>query len=143
VQTGSKTARHSQGAYYRVAGLAAFLGGPSTSDLRAKNAVYVVTVPETFRPQRPWDLPPQTSDGELWAKNVTLSEARDFVRVFNKRQLLRGLTDHKWAMAIKHVRCRWSLTDEPMPGEQGFPLFAVAFTIQQDSPPRAGKVGGP
>ncbi len=42
------------------------------SDWRAKNAVYLVTVPEEFEPQRPWDLPDELVDAELYQKNLSL-----------------------------------------------------------------------
>ena len=95
------------------------------SDWRKKNAVYIVTIPESFKPKKLWDLPEATTGAELFAKNVLLIEAQDFCRVFNKRQMEAGLVEHKWALAIKHTRCRWtdhSETEIPNdsipPGEQ-------------------------
>jgi len=82
------------------------------SDWRAKNAVYLVTVPETFQPERPWDLPDQVVEAELYAKNLALVHVLGFCRTFNSRQLRLGLPDRKWALAIKHTRFRW---DGPRP----------------------------
>ena len=78
------------------------------SDRRKKNAVYIVTVSESFRPQRPWDFPDLASAGELYARNITLCEAKDFCRVFNRRQMATGLVERKWALAITHTRFRWT-----------------------------------
>jgi hypothetical protein len=78
-----------------------------------RNAVYLITVPDDFRPQRPWELPPGIVAGELYAKNLAMAHALGFVRCFNKRQMDLGLPDRRWAIAIHHARFRW---DGPEPG---------------------------
>jgi hypothetical protein len=96
----------------RQAGAAAFLlrawraGREAVSNWRKKNAVYVVTVSEAFTPQRPWDLPESIAGAELYAKNLLLTAAQEFCRVFNKRQMQLRMSERRWALAIKHTRCR-------------------------------------
>jgi hypothetical protein len=63
-------------------------------------SVMIVRVPEDFEPQRPWTLPPNFSDGELYAKNLTHTCAQGFANTFNKRQLEDGIPDRRWAIAI-------------------------------------------
>ena len=77
------------------------------SDWRKKNAVYIVSVPESFKPARPWDLPDSTAASELYCKNLALTEAQAFARFFNRRQLKAGLPDAKWAIVVKHTRRLW------------------------------------
>ena len=71
---------------------------------RGKQAVYVATLPDAYRPQRPWDVPPSFSQAELRAKNLTMSEAHGFARAFNKAQLAGGLVDRRWAFVLKHLK---------------------------------------
>jgi hypothetical protein len=79
---------------------------------KARNAVYVVTVPESFRPERPWTFPDQISAGELYAKNLAMVHALGFVRTFNKRQLALNFAEHRWAIVVKQTKFHW----EPEPG---------------------------
>ena len=62
------------------------------SEPRKKWARHLVTIPETFKPQRPWDLPEVTTGAELYAKNLCLGEAQDFCRLFPPR----SSTGVKW-----------------------------------------------
>jgi len=76
------------------------------SDRRKRNAVYLVHVPESFAPQRPWDWPSEILRGVLYVKNVHLEDAVAFCRVFNHRQMGLNLADRQWAIPVKHGRCR-------------------------------------
>lgn len=81
--------------------------GSMMSRSNEKQAVMIGTLPEGFKPQRPWDIPPAIDSCEVFAKNLTMTQALGFIRVFNKRQIETGLTDRKWAMAIRHGK-PWS-----------------------------------
>lgn len=72
-----------------------------------KSAVYIVTVPDQFRPQRPWDFPQLFTGGEVFTRNVNVAQARGFVFCFNKRQMALGIPDRKWAIAAGHAKQRW------------------------------------
>ncbi|MFH1923802.1 MAG: hypothetical protein ABIP48_28420 [Planctomycetota bacterium] len=52
--------------------------------LRGRQRVYVVTVPDDWRPQRLWDAPPTFAAGQLVAKNLRPTEAAGFCRTHNK-----------------------------------------------------------
>jgi len=67
-------------------------------DRRAKDAVFLVRVPEDFKPQRPWHLPERADSIELCLGNVAITHALGFCRVFNARQLRLGLSDRLWAI---------------------------------------------
>lgn len=71
-----------------------------------RQAVYIGVLPEGFKPQRPWDVPPAFTSVELFEKNVNDDHARGFVRTFNKRQLAENLPGRKWAFWMKHVKAR-------------------------------------
>ena len=78
---------------------------------RPKQAVYLVSVPETFRPQRPWDLPPVAWDLDLHAKNLPMPDALGFARAFNKARVQAsqaGQPIGQWAIVAKHLRPRRS-----------------------------------
>ena len=60
-----------------------------------KQAVFVGTTPTDFRPQRPWDVPPALEALELHAKNLSMTQALGFARVFNKRALENRMADRK------------------------------------------------
>jgi hypothetical protein len=68
-----------------------------------KAAVYIVTVPEDWKPQRPHDYPNGFTSGELHVKNVSGSAAVGAAFVFNKRQMAAGLPDRRWAIATRWV----------------------------------------
>jgi hypothetical protein len=74
---------------------------------RWKQAVFIVTTPPDFKPQRPWDVPPSFAVGTLYAKNLSIREAVGFARTFNKRAVQareRHQWDHRWAILSKHLR---------------------------------------
>jgi hypothetical protein len=66
------------------------------------NAVIVVDVPETFRPQRPWDVPPRILGGQLFAEHVILDAALDFAQCFNKRAMRLNLAERQWALVVRN-----------------------------------------
>jgi hypothetical protein len=64
-----------------------------------RTALFTVTVPPEFKPQRPWDVPPGFSTATLYMKNLGVHVARRFARLFNARQvqlLQRGQWDRTW-----------------------------------------------
>lgn len=74
---------------------------------KGKQAVYLVTVLPDFVPQRPWDTLPGFSHGELFARNLTSTQALNFARTHNKKALLdreQHQWDRKWAIVAKHLR---------------------------------------
>ena len=82
----------------------------SPRHLRGKQAVYILTAGPTFKPQRPWDWPPEASRVVLHAKNLPMRSAIGFARTFNKAQLQRsqaGTWDRRWAIVARHIRGSW------------------------------------
>ncbi|MGO8748331.1 MAG: hypothetical protein ACLQNE_20345 [Thermoguttaceae bacterium] len=77
------------------------------SSWRKKESVFIVAVPEGFRPQRPWDVPEELRCARLFTKNVNLESAASFCRIYNKRQMEKGSPIRQWAIVIKHVRALW------------------------------------
>ncbi len=78
---------------------------PAMADRKRSFAsVMIIQLPEDFKPQRPWNMPPSFSGGELYATQLTHSGATRFANTFNKRQLQDGLPDRRWAIAVMSVR---------------------------------------
>ncbi|MFH1266677.1 MAG: hypothetical protein ABIK89_13185 [Planctomycetota bacterium] len=78
--------------------------------LRGRQRVYLVTVPDDWRPQRLWDAPPTFAAGQLVAKNLRPTEAAGFCRTHNKQRLeasQRGEPVGTWALYCRHLRPRW------------------------------------
>jgi hypothetical protein len=75
---------------------------------QGRQAVFIGVLPEGFKPQRPWDIPPGFASVELYAKNLPNHHAAGFVRTHNKKQLAEGLPGRRWAFWMKHVKCRRS-----------------------------------
>ena len=76
---------------------------------RAKQAVYIVTAPPDYKPQRPWDVLPSFLSGELYAKNLTMNAAHGIARTFNAlalRDHCHGKWDRRWAIVSKHLKSR-------------------------------------
>lgn len=71
---------------------------------RSFASVLIVQLPEDFKPQRPWSMPPTFSGGELYATQLTHAGATGFANTFNTRQLQDGLPHRRWAIAIMSVR---------------------------------------
>jgi len=70
-------------------------------------AVYIVTTPAGFAPQRAWHYPESFTDAALHARNLLAGEAKQFARVFNDRALLqkqRGAWEGKWAIVANYLR---------------------------------------
>lgn len=80
---------------------------PRSKGKSPRNAIYLVTVSDDFRPQRPWDLPDQIIAAELLEKNLSWAHAVGFVRTFNKHAMGHGFPDRQWAVAVGHARYRW------------------------------------
>ena len=97
------------------------------SDHGRKNAVYLVTVPEEFRPERPWELPAQILGGELYVKNIILGHALGFAGAFNKRAMELGLPDRKWAIPVRRGHFFWTADEPDLEGNgRGNPAVGVA-----------------
>lgn len=79
-----------------------------TRRLKGKQAVYLVSVPTDWKPQRLWDRPPAFSQGVLHARNLTPRDAIGFARSFNK-----GAVDRlqQTVRAMKRVRNHSSETN--------------------------------
>ena len=72
-----------------------------------KAAVYLVTVPADWKPQRPWDYPPTFEGGELYVKNVSGTQAAGAAFAFNKKAIGDSMKDRRWAIAARWVRQKW------------------------------------
>ena len=79
----------------------------------SRHAVYLLAVPLEWKPQRPWDFPPEATACVLVAKNLPMRDAVGYVRSHNKREmdarLHRGEPTGQWAIVAKYTRprCRW------------------------------------
>ncbi|MCX7429021.1 MAG: hypothetical protein NTW96_25765 [Planctomycetia bacterium] len=71
-----------------------------------RQAVYIGTLPETFKPQRVWDVPPSLTSVELYAKNLSMEQAAGFARTFNKAQMELPPPGRRWALVVKHLKTR-------------------------------------
>jgi hypothetical protein len=71
-----------------------------------RQVVMIGILPEGWKPQRPWDIPPRLDSVEVYVRNVSSGHAAGFVRAFNKRQLGLGLPDRKWALYVRHTKYR-------------------------------------
>ena len=88
-----------------------------------RTAIFVVTAPPDFRPQRAWTLPDTFTSATLHMKNLSVHQARQFVRLFNARQvqlLERGEWDHLWMIVSSCVRpSKWTLNAQPAGEKRG------------------------
>ena len=71
-----------------------------------RQVVMIGVLPEDWKPQRPWDIPPKLTALEVFVKNVSPTHAAGFTRAFNKRQLDNGLPERKWALYVRHTKYR-------------------------------------
>jgi predicted nucleic acid-binding protein len=71
---------------------------------RSFASVMIVQLPEGFKLQKPWTMPPTFSGGELYATKLTHAGATGFANTFNTRQLADGLPDRRWAIAVMSVQ---------------------------------------
>lgn len=78
---------------------------------KGRQAVYLVSPPPDWKPQRPWDFPPSFSTGQLVAKNLTPQTAAGYARTANKATLERFQRDKtpidKWAIVGRHLKANW------------------------------------
>lgn len=79
--------------------------------LRGRQAVYLVTVPPDWKPQRLWDWPPTFTDGQLVAKNLPPASALGYCRTYNKNrveaQQQGGEPIGTWALYVRHLKPNW------------------------------------
>jgi hypothetical protein len=84
-----------------------------------RTAVYLVTTPPEFRPDRPWTVPDSFMDATLFAKNQSVTDARHFVRTFNFKQVQlcqSGKWNHQWAIVSSCCRpSKWHEDDGQRP----------------------------
>jgi hypothetical protein len=80
---------------------------------RSHNAVLLCRVPDTFKPNRPHDLPAAIVGAQLYARNLSGTDAAGFCHTYNKAQLAAGLADRKWALRVTANRVCW----RDLPGE--------------------------
>jgi hypothetical protein len=79
--------------------------------------VIIVTTPEDFKPDRPWNTPEAILSGRIFKKNLLAGEAKAFARVFNdgaiaERSRNHGQWNHEWAIVIPYLRKKWG-SDHP------------------------------
>jgi hypothetical protein len=79
-----------------------------------KAAVYIVDVPEDFKPLHPWDYPDQFTGGELFTKNLFTYQTVGSAFAFNKRQIALSMAERKWAIATRWVKPRRRRAQRPL-----------------------------
>jgi hypothetical protein len=84
-----------------------------------RQAVYVVTPPSEWKPQRPWSLPPTFTDGRLIGNKQSPADAAGFARLFNKDAMeISQRTKQpiaQWAVVFRYLKASW----QPMDGQGG------------------------
>ncbi len=83
--------------------------GRKRNKYTARQSVFMVRVPDTWKPQRPWSVPPCFSEGRLLAGNLSMRQALGFARTHNKAALAayqRGDRTMPWAIVSRHLRPR-------------------------------------
>ena len=81
-----------------------------TRRLRGHQAVYLVTPPPGWKPQRLWDFPPEFTTGQLVARNLRPADAAGYARSHNKaaiEQSQRGEPIATWAIYARQLRPNW------------------------------------
>jgi hypothetical protein len=91
----------------------------------ARTALFTVTTPPDFLPQRAWDVPETFTDAKLYAKSLPVHEARNFARLWNTRQVRlcrRDEWDHTWLIVSSCCKQgkKW-YDDQADPAEAGQP----------------------
>ena len=88
-----------------------------------RTAVYLVTTPPEFRPDRPWTVPGAFTGATLYQKNLPVHEARTFARLFNARQVSlcqQRTWDHSWMIVVTSCRPgNWAGENCPQVAEGG------------------------
>jgi len=76
-----------------------------------RQAVFLVTPPDDWKPERPWSFPPFFANGQLVATRQTAAEAAGFARLYNKRALEQFQRDKEpvtsWAVVFRHLKPNW------------------------------------
>jgi len=62
------------------------------------HCVLIAVVPEDFRPETPWEIPPRILSAEVADVHSTLNQAIAAARHFNRQQLDAGSADRRWAL---------------------------------------------
>lgn len=80
------------------------------SHRKGRFAVYLITPPPDWRPQRPWDWP-LSGVVRLHERNLTAPAAIAFCRVHNADEMKRNHHEHEpiqgWAICCYRVKPRW------------------------------------
>ncbi len=82
----------------------------SRQKIKGGTAIFICTVPPTFKPQRCWDVPDEILTAYLHAKNLAMSVALGFARVHNIAQVRafeHGSPIVSWAIVIRHLKPEW------------------------------------
>jgi len=74
---------------------------------KPRNAVLICQVPENWRPEYPWQLPPSIVGATLYAKNLSLTNAMGFCNSHNLRQLQIDCREHVWALVVRRGHCAY------------------------------------
>jgi hypothetical protein len=87
---------------------------------KERTAIYIVRVGEGFKPTSVCQWPDDFTDGRLYTRNLSLSEARATVRIHNKAAMQRRAAnvakwDRQWAIAGCCVRAKgWDRERRPV-----------------------------
>ena len=79
----------------------------SKRHIKGGTAIYIATVPASFRPQRLWDVTPEILTARLHSKNLAMSVALGFARAHNLAQV--QALEHgrrpieSWAIVVRHL----------------------------------------
>ena len=79
----------------------------SKRHIKGGTAIYIATVPASFRPQRLWDVTPEILSARLHSKNLAMSVALGFARAHNLAQvqaLEHGRPIETWAIVMRHLK---------------------------------------
>lgn len=87
---------------------------------KGRQAVYLVSPPPDWKPQRLWDFPPVFSDGQLVARNLTPQTAAGYARTHNKGVLERfqreKIAIDRWAIVGRHLKANWHDRSQELKG---------------------------
>jgi len=79
--------------------------------IKGGTAVFICTVPPTFKPQRCWDIPDEILTAYLHAKNLAMPVALGFARVHNMTQVQALVQVQRpietWAVVSRHLKPEW------------------------------------
>jgi hypothetical protein len=68
---------------------------------KPRNGILLCETPEAWQPTSPWEIPPATLKGVLFAVNVPLEKGLRFCNEYNCRELESGIRDRLWAILVR------------------------------------------